>query len=100
MVAESADGADGLAAVVLEQPDVLVLEARLPSLPGIDVVRTVHELAPRTLVAVQAESSAEVERLLDAGAAAVFSPTVPPAAVCQDVAERFRTSMSGAPQRD
>ena len=47
VVADVDDGADALGVAVIEQPDVLILEDRLPSMTGIEVVRAVAQDADR-----------------------------------------------------
>lgn len=83
------DGADAIGAAVVEQPDVLLVEDRLPSVTGLDVVAAVHQLAPRALLAVQVLSTGEGQRFLDAGAHAVFSRSVSPAQVGLALARRL-----------
>ncbi|MEY2533013.1 MAG: hypothetical protein QOF29_923 [bacterium] len=70
--------ADGLAAVELVtrlQPDVLVLDLRLPGLDGMAVLKRLQAEAPkvRTLVMTATESRDAVLEALDAGAAGYLS---------------------------
>ncbi len=73
------DGADAAGTVVIEQPDLLLVEDRLPTLTGLEVVRRVRGFAPLTVVGAQVLDSAGVQALVDAGAQAVFTRRVPPA---------------------
>jgi CheY-like chemotaxis protein len=73
------DGADCAGTMVVEQPDLLLVEDRLPTLTGIEVVMRARQFAPRTVVGAQALDSGSVAALFDAGAQAVFTRRVPPA---------------------
>lgn len=79
------DGADAAGAVVVEQPDLVLVEDRLPSLTGIEVVRRVRSFSPGTVVGAQALDSAGVQPLVDAGAQAVFTKRVAPADVVDEL---------------
>jgi CheY-like chemotaxis protein len=89
VVAELANGADALGVSVFEQPDLLIVEDRLPSMTGLEVVRSVRELAPKTLVAAQVEDEIEAAQLRDAGADAVFHRHIPPHLVVEQLIERL-----------
>lgn len=80
------DGADGLGVVVAEQPDLLLLEDALPSLPGMAVLRAVVTLSPATLVTLQVARGDAVGRATDAGAAEAHARTVPPAELARSLA--------------
>jgi DNA-binding response OmpR family regulator len=68
-VRTEARGADGLAAVVDWQPDVVVLDLGLPDLDGADVLRMLRGVsAVPVIVATARDDETEVVRLLDAGA--------------------------------
>lgn len=90
VVAQAEDGADALGISIAEQPDLLVVEDRLPSMRTVEVLRSLQDLAPRTVVAAQVEHDSDVGAMLDAGAAVVFSRRVPPAVFCEQVAEFLR----------
>ena len=73
------DGADCAGTLVVEQPDLLLVEDRLPTLTGVEVVLRARQFAPRTVVGAQALDASSVAALFDAGAQAVFTRRVPPA---------------------
>lgn len=73
------DGADAAGTVVAEQPELVMLEDRLPTLSGIDVVRRVRDYSPLSVVGAQALDSEGVAPLVDAGAHAVFTRRIPAA---------------------
>jgi DNA-binding response OmpR family regulator len=68
-VRTEARGADGLAAVVDWQPDVVVLDLGLPDLDGTDVLRMLRGVSTvPVIVATARDDDAEVVRVLDTGA--------------------------------
>lgn len=73
------DGADAAGAVVVEQPDLLLVEDRLPTLTGAEVVRRAREYAPDTVVGAQVLDSGAIRSFVEAGAQAVFTRQTPPA---------------------
>lgn len=85
VVGTFADGADAAGTVVAEQPDLVIVEDRLTTLTGTDVVREVREYSPRSVVAAQALDSTRVAALVDAGAHAVFTRRIPPAEIVDRV---------------
>lgn len=75
------DGADATGTVVVEQPDLVLVEDRLPTLSGVEVVRRVRRFAPGAIVGAQCLDGDGVRLLLDAGARAVFTRRTPPAEI-------------------
>ena len=73
------DGADAAGTIVVEQPDLVLVEDRLPTLSGVEVIRRVRTYAPEAVVGAQCGDAAGVQPLVDAGAQAVFTRRVPPA---------------------
>jgi CheY-like chemotaxis protein len=78
VVGQGEDGAEAVAFAVVEQPDLMILEDRLPWVMPLEVVREARDYAPRTFVAVLVEAGVEADRLLEAGAHAVLGRTVKP----------------------
>jgi CheY-like chemotaxis protein len=74
------NGAEALGVVVAEQPDVLLLSARLAMMPGRLLLTETHLFAPGTLRAVQA-SDQQQEDQLRATSEAVFLRHHPPSVV-------------------
>lgn len=72
------DGAEAAGTVVVEQPDLVLVEDRLPTLSGVEVVRRVRVFAPQAVVGAQVLDAAGVQLLVDAGAQAVFTRRIPP----------------------
>lgn len=81
------DGADPVGAVVAEQPDVALVEDALAMVPAEHVVEAVREFCASTLVVAQVAYGDRVGPLLEAGATAVFTRSVPPADVAQRIVE-------------
>lgn len=73
------DGAEGVGWAVADQPDLVLLEEMLPTLPGREVVRRVRQFAPATVIAVQVGYEDAVQPMLDAGADLAVPRRVPPA---------------------
>lgn len=86
VLAEAEDGADGLGIAIAEQPDILVLEDRLPSLPAVELVAGIREYVVGALVGAQVEHQEDVPKLVEAGADAVFSRRVPPSVMAEELA--------------
>ena len=72
------DGADAAGTVVAEQPELVFLEDRLPSLAGSDLVRRVRDFSPLSVIGAQVEDSRGIAPLVDVGAHAVFTRRIPP----------------------
>jgi CheY-like chemotaxis protein len=87
VVIELSNGADAVGVVVAEQPDVLLMEDKLPMLDGIDVLREVRRFAPKTLVTVQVVDDSEIGPFLDAGACTAFIRRIPPADLAEAICE-------------
>ncbi|MCA1711365.1 MAG: hypothetical protein LC789_06900 [Actinobacteria bacterium] len=87
IVGELSNGADAIGRVVAEQPDLLLVEDKLPLVGGAEVVRDVRRYAPGTLIVVQVENDDDIGQFLEAGARAAFSRRVPPADVAARICE-------------
>jgi CheY-like chemotaxis protein len=90
IVAEATDGAEALGIAIAEQPDLVVIEDRVPSMTTTEVLRSLREFAPGTVSAAQVEHGDEKEEMLEAGASVVFSRRTPPAELCEQVAAFLR----------
>ena len=81
------DGAEAAGTVVVEQPDIVLVEDRLPTLSGVDVVRRVREFAPDAVVGAQVMDSDGIRALVEAGAQAVFTRRIPPTDIADQLVE-------------
>lgn len=99
LVAALDDGADAVGTAVAEQPDVLLVEERLPTVPVEEVLQVCRALLPAAVLAVEARSGESTGRLLDAGAHAVVSRAVGPQGAARQVLQCLGagSSAAGAP---
>jgi DNA-binding NarL/FixJ family response regulator len=80
VVAEAANGHEVIELVGFYRPDVVVMDAALPEIDGVEATRTIHARSPSTCIVLIA-SSADDElglRTLRAGAAGYLSKEVEP----------------------
>ena len=72
VVAEAENGVDAISAYERHQPDVTLLDLRMPVMEGVEVVRQIRERDPRALVIVLTtyDTDNEISRALKAGAKA------------------------------
>ena len=75
IVASVGDGGEAVAAAVAHEPDVVLMDYRLPGLDGVQATAAVLEAAPEVAVVALTASASEreVEALLDAGATACLT---------------------------
>lgn len=78
VVAELDDGAAGAGVVLVEQPDLALVEDLLPSYSGLQLLERICAQAPDTAVAIALADAGDLSRFVDAGAAAVFTGRLPP----------------------
>ncbi len=81
------NGADAVGVSVAEQPDLLVLEDKLPMVSGEEVIRQLRELSPMTMSVLQVSFDDDVASALEAGARAAFTRRVPPGEVAREVCQ-------------
>lgn len=89
LVGEAADGAAALRAVVDLQPDVALLDVRMPAMSGLDVCRRLRadRSAPATHVVLITGTPDRVvaAQAADAGAVALLDKQTPPLAICAEL---------------
>jgi two-component system nitrate/nitrite response regulator NarL len=89
LVGEAADGAAALRAVVDLQPDVALLDVRMPGMSGLDICRRLSAdgSAPETHVVLITGTPDRVvaAQAADAGAVALLDKQTPPLAICAEL---------------
>jgi DNA-binding NarL/FixJ family response regulator len=89
IVGEAADGDAALEAVVELQPDVALLDVRMPGMNGLDVCRRLRAdgSAPRTRIVLITGTRDRViaAQAADAGAVALLDKETPPSAICAEL---------------
>ena len=89
VVGQAGDGEAALAAVLELQPDVALLDVRMPGLSGLDVCRRLHAdgSAPRTRVVLitGVPDRAIATQAAEAGAVALLDKETPPSAICAEL---------------
>ncbi|MEP7038887.1 MAG: response regulator transcription factor [Acidobacteriota bacterium] len=80
MVAEAFKGSDALAQFRLSQPDVTLMDLRLPDISGIDAMISILNEFPdaRVIMLTMFEGDVEIRRALKSGACGYLLKTMPP----------------------
>ena len=81
------DGAEAAGTLVAEQPDLVLVEDRLPTVPGLEVVRRAREYAPGALIGAHVLDGSGVDQMVAAGALAVFTRRIPPREIADQLVE-------------
>jgi DNA-binding NarL/FixJ family response regulator len=83
LVAEAASGREGLEQFRRHQPDVTLLDLRLPDMNGVDTLRAIRAEFPeaRVVMLTTFEGDVEIQRALEAGARGFLLKSMPPAEV-------------------
>jgi DNA-binding NarL/FixJ family response regulator len=80
VVAQSANGQDAIQQFKLHQPDVTLMDLRLPDMSGIDVMNGIRAEFPeaRIIILTTFEGDVEIKRALEAGARGYMLKSMPP----------------------
>jgi DNA-binding NarL/FixJ family response regulator len=80
LVAQAATGRDAVTAFAQHQPDVTLMDLRLPDMSGIDAMLAIRAATPdaRIIVLTTFEGDVEMQRALQAGARGYLLKTMPP----------------------
>ena len=80
MVAEATNGSEGLLEFRKQQPDVTLMDLRLPDMSGIDALMAIRSEFPNAHVIMLTtfEGDIDIRRALEAGARAYLLKTMPP----------------------
>lgn len=79
------DGADAIGTAIVEQPDLVLIEAVLARMSGVEVLSDLQRFVPGTRCVAQVAQEAGVRAMIEAGAAAAWTRTVSPAQVADDI---------------
>ena len=87
VVGEAGDGVEALQVASELEPDVVLMDLRLPKLDGIDATRQIRQAHPRTAVIVLTiyDHDSYVARAIRAGAAGYLIKDVPSALICHTI---------------
>ncbi len=79
VVEEAGDGAEAIALATLHQPDLIVLDAMMPVLGGIEALPAILRYSPASKVVVYSAFTDDLslDRIYDAGAHAVMNKAAP-----------------------
>lgn len=98
--ATATDGATGCGITIAEAPDLVLLEATLPTLTAAEITQRVLHCSPTTTVTAHLSYPAQAHALLDAGAAALWPRRVPPGELAQAICGLLKHPMPVLGQRD
>jgi two-component system, NarL family, nitrate/nitrite response regulator NarL len=100
VVAEVGDGRAALEAIAAWQPDVAVLDIRMPGLDGLEVVTALRarEVGTRVLFLSGSENAESLYAALAVGASGYLLKTSEPAQVCDAIAAVARGEVLFAPE--
>lgn len=87
------DGADAVGVMVMEQPDLVFVEDRLPTMTGLEVLGQAADLVPHARVMAQLLDLRDSRHYLAAGACSVLGRTTRP----QDIAEQLALALQRQP---
>jgi two-component system, NarL family, response regulator len=93
VVAEAADGAEGVALHKVHRPDVTLMGLRMPRMDGIAAIRAIRSDLPdaRIVALTSREGDADIYRALDAGACGYLIKSTPG----RDIVSAIRAAASG-----
>jgi DNA-binding NarL/FixJ family response regulator len=93
LIAEAATGQEAIQQFDLHQPDVTLMDLRLPDMSGIDVVIALRSQHPeaRIIMLTTFEGDVEIQRALEAGARGYLLKSMPP----KDMLEAIRQVHAG-----
>jgi hypothetical protein len=91
------DGADAAGTIIAEQPELVLLQDRLPSLAGSGLVQRVRELSPLSVIGTHVEDSRSTTPMTDAGAHAVFTRRIAPRDMADQLLSCLRKARATSP---
>jgi DNA-binding NarL/FixJ family response regulator len=93
LIASAATGAEGIRTFRELQPDITLVDLRLPDLSGIEVISAIRAENPaaRLIVLTTFEGDVEIQRALKAGASGYLLKSMPP----KQIVDTIRTVLAG-----
>jgi DNA-binding NarL/FixJ family response regulator len=87
LVAQATQGAEAVRACVLYQPDVVLMDIQMPLMNGLEAIRTICRLAPKTRVIVYSVNADRIspKLILESGAVGYLEKTAPIATVLRAI---------------
>ena len=87
MVGQAASGREGIEQFRAQQPDVTLMDLRLPDMSGIDALVAIRKESPeaRVVMLTTFEGDVEMQRALEAGARGYLLKTMPPAELIEAI---------------
>lgn len=100
LVAQASTAQEGIAQFREHQPDVTLMDLRLPDQSGIEAIKTIRAEFPeaRVIVLTTFEGDVEIQRALDAGARAYILKNMPPKELL-DVIEQVHAGKKRIPAK-
>jgi DNA-binding NarL/FixJ family response regulator len=95
VVGEAGDGREAVELAEHLDPDAIILDQEMPSIPGLAAVRVLRRRAPRTMVVMYSSDPSIMRSALAAGASAYFSKGHSPREVVMSVLTLLEGSRAG-----
>ena len=97
IVGEAADGAEGLALVLRERPDIVITDLVMPLLNGVELTRSIRQELPKTKIILMSSYTEDAYRLMasNSGADAFVSKRVINDALLPAIRDLIGRGLSG-----
>jgi DNA-binding NarL/FixJ family response regulator len=97
VVGEAADGAEGLALVLRERPDIVITDLVMPLLNGVELTRSIRQELPKTKIILMSSYTEDAYRLMasNSGADAFVSKHVINDALLPAIRDLIGRELSG-----
>ncbi len=97
IVGEAAEGAEGLAVVLRERPDIVITDLVMPRLNGVELTRRIRQELPQTKIILMSSYSEDAYRLMasDSGADAFVNKQLLTSALLPAIRDVIRRRLSG-----
>lgn len=98
IVGQASNGSDGIKLFREHQPDIALMDVRLPDMSGIDAMITIRSEFPgaRVIIVTSSEGDVEMQRALEGGARGYMLKSMPPAELL-DAIRKVHTGKKAIP---